>query len=179
MSTDGDAVRSVLRRISDLDSEAKAILATHEAAHARVVTLEDSYSTLRGLSLDQDELFRESLRAVEVGLYRAAHVLAWAGFVDFLHDLLVLRHLNALQAARPKWNVTFSEDLREWGEFAVIEAGKEVSAYNKTTMKALHGLLNRRNECAHPSDYFPDLNETLGYVGELFKRIERLQPSSR
>lgn len=43
-------------------------------------------------------------------------------------------------------------------------------------MKALHGLLNRRNECAHPSEYFPDLNETLGYIGELFKRIKQLQP---
>jgi hypothetical protein len=68
------------------------------------------------------------------------------------------------------------EDLREWGEFAVIEAGKEAGAYSKTTMKALHGLLNRRNECAHPSEYFPDLNETLGYIGELFKRIKQLQP---
>jgi hypothetical protein len=56
----------------------------------------------------------------------------------------------------------------------VIEAGKEAGAYNRTTMKALHGLLNRRNECAHPSEYFPDLNETLGYVGELFKRIKQL-----
>ena len=42
-------------------------------------------------------------------------------------------------------------------------------------MKALHGLLNRRNECAHPSDYFPDLNETLGYLSELFQRIEYLE----
>jgi hypothetical protein len=42
-------------------------------------------------------------------------------------------------------------------------------------MKALHGLLNRRNECAHPSEYFPDLNQTLGYVSELFSRIEWLQ----
>jgi hypothetical protein len=42
-------------------------------------------------------------------------------------------------------------------------------------MKALHGLLSRRNECAHASDYFPDLNETLGYVVELFQRIAYLQ----
>jgi hypothetical protein len=58
----------------------------------------------------------------------------------------------------------------------VIEAGKDAGAYSKTTMKALHGLLNRRNECAHPSEYFPDLNEALGYIGELFKRIKQLQP---
>ena len=41
-------------------------------------------------------------------------------------------------------------------------------------MRALHGLLDRRNECAHPSDYFPDLNMTLGYLGNLFDRVKRL-----
>jgi hypothetical protein len=171
-----DAVRGLLGRIADLEREAKAVLATHEGASARVVILEDSYADLSGLSLDQDELFREGLRSVEAGLYRAAHVLAWAGFVDFLHETLVASHLTALNGARPKWNIAAPEDLRDWGEYAVIEAGKDAGAYNKTTMKALHGLLNRRNECAHPSDYFPDLNETLGYIGELFKRIKPIQP---
>jgi hypothetical protein len=169
------AVRGVLRRVAELEVEAKALLATHEAASSRVVTLEGSYADLTGLSLDQDELFREGLRAVEEGLFRAAHVLAWAGFVDFLHEYLIPDHLTALQGVRPKWNLAAPEDLREWGEFAVVEAGKFAGAYNNTTMKALHGLLNRRNECAHPSEYFPDLNETLGYVGELFKRIVALR----
>jgi hypothetical protein len=169
------AVRVVLARVAELDVEAKAILAGHEAASSRIVTLEGSYDQLTGLSLDQDELFREGLRAVESGLFRAAHVLAWAGFVDFLHETLIPTHLAALQGARPKWRLAAAEDLRDWGEHAVIEAGREACVYSKTTMKALHGLLNRRNECAHPSDYFPDLNETLGYISELFKRIKLLQ----
>ncbi len=42
-------------------------------------------------------------------------------------------------------------------------------------MKALHGLLNKRNECAHPEDYYPSLNDTLGYLDEIFKRIGMLQ----
>jgi hypothetical protein len=124
----------------------------------------------------QDELFRESLRAIEVGLFRAAHVLAWAGFIDFLHELLVPGHLSALQASLPKWSLTARDDLREHGEYQVIEAGKTIGVYNKGTMRALHGLLNKRNECAHPSGYFPDFNEALGFIGELFKRIDKLQP---
>lgn len=174
MSREG-AVRDVLRRVAELEVEAKAVLATHEAASSRVVTLEGSYAELRGLSLNQDELFRESLRAIEQGLFRAAHVLAWAGFVDFLHERFIPDHLSALQSVRPKWNLSMPEDLREWGEFAVVEAGKAAGVYNNTTMKALHGLLNRRNECAHPSEYFPSLNETLGYLSELFKRIAALK----
>jgi hypothetical protein len=174
MTVGEEAVRRVLRRVAGLEAEAKAILSTHEASSSRLVTLEGSYADLSGLSLAQDELFRESLRAVETGLYRAVHVLAWAGFVDFLHEMLANDHQAPLSAARPKWRITGPEDLREWSEFGVVEAGKDAGVYNKTTMKALHGLLNRRNECAHPSEYFPDLNETLGYVGELFKRIKQL-----
>ncbi len=41
--------------------------------------------------------------------------------------------------------------------------------------KALKGLLTERNECAHPSDYEPDLNETLGYVSKVLKRVWSLQ----
>jgi hypothetical protein len=174
--SEADTVRIILDRLGELGRDANAVLSTHEESSARVVTLERSYTELGALSLDQDELFRESLRAVEDGLYRAAHVLAWAGFIDFLHEFLIPNHLGALQVERAAWKLTAREDLREHAEFQVIDAGRAVGAYNKTTMKALHGLLNKRNECAHPSGYFPDLNETLGYIGELFKRIKKLQP---
>jgi hypothetical protein len=168
-------IAELLRRVVSLDSEAQRVLATHEAAPARTVTLEDSYNRLGKLSIAQDELFRETLRAVEVDLYRAAHVLAWAGFMDFLQKHLCADGLAALSAVRPKWKVTASEDLREHADYQVIEAGKEAGFYPKSVMKALHGLLNKRNESAHPSDYFPDFNETLGYVSELFQRIAYLQ----
>jgi hypothetical protein len=167
-------VRAALSRVADLEADAKAILATHEAAASRVITLEASYAKLEGLSLAQDELFRESLRAVENELYRAAHVLAWAGFIDFLHHHLVDDHLAALQMARPKWTINAAEDLREQSDFGVIEAGRAAGAYANTMMRTLHGFLGRRNECAHPSDYFPDLNSTLGYVSDLVERIKRL-----
>lgn len=167
-------VAQVLRWLADLQTETSAILATHEASTDRILTLEESYATLSDLSLDQDQLFRESLAALEAKLFQAAHVLAWAAFMDYLHNLLIPDHLAELQGARPKWALEAPEDLRDWGEFAVSEAGKDAGIYSKTTMKALHGLLNRRNECAHPSEYFPDLNETLGYVSELFNRIRRL-----
>ena len=167
-------VREALARVADLESEAKAILATHEASGDRLISLEESYPTLNGLSLDQDELFRESLRAVQSGLFRAAHVLAWAGFIDFLHNFLVDEHGPALIAAMPNWTVSSPEDLREHSDFQVIEAGKTAKVYKANTMRSLHGHLDRRNECAHPSDYFPDLNRTLGYVSELVDRIKRL-----
>lgn len=165
----------VVRRVVALEVEAQRILAMHEAAPARTISLEQSYRRLGQLSIHQDELFREALRAIEVGLFRASHVLAWAGFVDFLHALVASKGCPALEAARPSWKVKTADDLREHADFQVIELGKELGIYNKTVMKALQGLLNKRNESAHPSDYFPDMNETLGYMSEIFQRVERLK----
>lgn len=168
-------LQDLLAKVVALESDARHLLASHESATARTVTLEDSYARLDKLSVAQDELFRESLGAIEHGLYRAAHVLAWAGFVDFLHEYLAADNFKALLAARPNWVLSTAEDLREHADYGVIEGGRAAAFYNKTTMKALHGLLSRRNECAHPSDYFPDLNETLGFLAELFQRIAYLQ----
>jgi len=165
----------IVRRIVALEVDAQRLLAVHESAPARAISLEDSYRRLGRMSVQQDELFREALRAVEVGLFRASHVLAWAGFVDFLHMRVAAQGGAALKAVRPNWTVKLAEDLRDYADFQVIEAGKELALYNKTVMKALHGLLNKRNEAAHPSDYFPDMNETLGYVSEIFHRVDRLK----
>jgi hypothetical protein len=46
---------------------------------------------------------------------------------------------------------------------------------SKSERKAFHGLLNRRNECAHPSDFFPDMNQSLGYISEIVSRLEALE----
>lgn len=170
-----ESLRGLLAKIALLQADAEAILASHEAASARVITIEQSYNQLSGLSLDQDELFREALRAVENSLFRAAHVLAWAGFVDYLHNYLLPTHATNLLTVQPKWSLASPEDLREQADYQVIEAAKAAGVYGKTFMKALHGLLNKRNECAHPSTYFPDLNQTLGYMSELFARITKLE----
>lgn len=166
----------VVRRVVALEVDAQRVLARHEASPARKISLENSYGRLSKLSLRQDELFREALRAVEVGLFRASHVLAWSGFIDFLHFEIDSQGAAALSAARPAWTVKSAEDLREYADFQVIALGRELGLYDKTVMKALHGLLNKRNEAAHPTDYFPDMNETLGYVSEIFHRIEQLKP---
>src|SRR4051794_39932735 len=81
---DRRSLDEALSRIDGLEADARTILAKHEATPERVVTLEQSYENLDSLSIDQDDLFREALRATESGLFRATHVLAWAGFIDFL-----------------------------------------------------------------------------------------------
>ncbi len=165
----------ILGRIAELEVGVRETLAGYEETQDRVITLEKSYEDLANLSIGQDELFREALRATEAGLYRAAHVLGWAGLIDFLHEYLWERFEAKLLQDRQAWKLKAAEDLREQTDYSVIETGRVVGAYNRTVMKALHGLLAKRNECAHPSDFYPGPNEALGYLGELLKRIDFLQ----
>jgi len=159
------------------EREAHKVLSVHEAAPSRLVVLEDTYRKLGALSLQQDELLRQALRCVEEQLYRAAHVMAWAGFMDFLEERLASDGLVKLRAIRTSWKAANVEELREnVVEFQLIDVARDLGLLNKTEAKALQGLLSKRNECAHPSGYFPGLNETLGYVSELLNRIGQIQP---
>jgi hypothetical protein len=151
-------------------------LAQREKSTHRVITLEESYKKLRVLSLKQDELMREALQCVEAGFYRPAHVTAWAATIDFCHEwATVPKRLAKIQAVRAKWVVATQEDFHDQTDFAFFEAVKAAGLIPKSVMKGFHGLLNKRNECAHPEEYKPTINDTLGYVDELMKRISALQ----
>lgn len=159
--------------------EAHDILAVHEAAPSRLILLEDTYKNLTALSLRQDDLLRQALRCVENKLYRAAHVMAWAAFMDFLEEKLASDGLVKLRVLRPAWKCSTVDELRESVvEHQLIDAGRDLGFLGKSESKALQGLLSKRNECAHPSDYFPGLNETLGYVAEVLNRIGHVQPKT-
>lgn len=163
-------------RLSRFENEAHDIFGVIESSVSRKVTLDQSYVKLDGLSLQQDEIFRQALRCVENQLYRAAHVMAWAGLVDCLQMLAASDGFSALNRARLKWQLSSIEQLAEnYTEHAVIEALQAAKIITKREMKALHGMLSKRNECAHPGAYFPSYNETLGYISEIFSRIEKLE----
>lgn len=165
-------INEILERIAIFQRVSKATLARVETSPARLITVEQSYSRIAGLSIKQDDLFRQALRCIENGLFRAAHVMAWAAFIDFFHNKLAEDGFRKLKAARPNWKITIPEDLREQSDFHLIEGAKDIGFLTKTEQKALQGLLNRRNECAHPEDFYPGLNESLGYLSEVIKRID-------
>ncbi len=168
-------LQKLLKDAKTFSREAHEILGRHESSPSRVVLLEDTYKRLGKLSLKQDELMRQALRCTENELYRAAHVLAWAGFMDFLEERISTDGLKKLRAVRTAWPYKTIEDLREYvSEFQIIEATRDLGLCRKNEVKALQGLLNKRNECAHPSDFYPGLNDTLGFISELLSRVETL-----
>ena len=168
-----------LRRVRALEDEAHAILGRFESSRSRVVVLGSTYDQLTGMSLTQDDLIRQALRCIEFGLYRAAHVMAWAGAFSLLLEKLEEDGLVALRGARPKWKGADIHEMAEYyAESQFIEAAEAVKLCTKNMRKTLVSLLHRRNECAHPTAYYPGLNESLGYVSELLQIIKRLQARS-
>ncbi|MDC7812412.1 hypothetical protein [Sphingomonas koreensis] len=163
-------------RIGRFKTEALQQFAHIENSRSRTITLNESYENLANLSLKQDDLFRQSLRCIEVGVYRAAHVMCWSATIDFLYGICEQDKFQTLNGVRQSWAITSSADLREnYTDFSVLEAMRAAGLIKKSEEKGFKGMLSRRNECAHPSDYLPGLNETLGYVSEAFKRIHALQ----
>lgn len=170
-----ETLQEWVKRANCLQQEFIRILSKYESSSSRVIVLDQSYEKLTSLSIKQDELFRQALRCVENGLFRAAHVMAWAAFIDYFEEKLGSDGFLKLKNERPNWLFSSVDDLREkYPEHQLIEAGRLIGLLTKQEEKILIGLLNKRNECAHPSNYFPGLNETLGYISELFSRIETL-----
>lgn len=164
-------------RVHAFESEAHRILGGHEGARSRVVILEGTYDELAALNLKQDDLFRQALRCVEHGLYRAAHVMAFASFMDFVFDKLSSDGLTKLRATYPNW---IGKDIHEMAEYLpdrqFLEAIRPLGLGTKNDVRRVVSLLDRRNDCAHPTDYYPDLNMTLGYIAEVLQAVKLLKP---
>ncbi|KKT87338.1 MAG: hypothetical protein A2119_01810 [Candidatus Colwellbacteria bacterium GWA2_46_10] len=169
-------IKDFLRKKELFEKDAHKILGTHEESRSRIITLNVSYDKLSSLNLKQDDLFRQALTCVERECYRAAHIMSWAALMDFLEEKVFEDGGRKIKKERPNWKVNSPEDLREEiNEYQIVEALRSLGLCAKSEMKALHGLLNKRNECAHPTDYYPGLNDTLGYITEIINRTETLK----
>jgi hypothetical protein len=173
-----DLVEQWQRKVEAFTSVAHELFGRFETSGtSRVISVAQTRKDLAALSLLQESLLSDSLRCVELGLHRAAHVMAWAAFMDLVEEKMASDGLKAVYAARSNWKKHKTiEELREnIVEYQLLEAARDTGLLSKSATKTLLGLLSKRNECAHPSGYEPGLNESLGYISELLTRIKTLQ----
>ena len=169
-------LEDVLRRVNEFQKEAHQILSVDETSTSRVVILNYTYQNLAKLSLQQDEVLRQALRCVENKLYRAAHILAWTALIDLVENIFASDEFKKLKSVRTKWKISCLDDLRDnYAEYQIIEACKDLKLATKGEIQMLHGFLGKRNLCAHPSDFFPDYNQTLGYIADILSTMKTLQ----
>lgn len=172
-----DIAGSFSRKARNFREEAYSILSKYEDSTTRVISLDLTRVKLKGLNLKQDELFRQAIICAEYRVYRAAHVMAWSAFMDYIEERLYSDKFQKLHNVFPKWNKYKTiDDLREdQSDHNIIDAAMRVGLLKKGEMKSLHGHLSTRNDCAHPSSYNPGLNEAVGYVSDLLNRIDDLE----
>lgn len=161
--------------------EAHGILSSHESVvKARVFNLRETRKKLSQLSVKQESLFEEALQCTEYGLNRAAILAAWIGFMDALEQKLASDNLVKVHTARPKWDKSLSiHELREkHGEYQVLEVAYQVGLLSKQVKRVLEGNLSTRNDCAHSSDYSPDVNEALGFISGILNRVQQINATA-
>jgi hypothetical protein len=176
------ALRSSSNKRVDLPELVQGVEALNNAAeiwlnvHSEVQLRLEAFSPLRkrldDLALEQPELLRDSLSAAEARLFRASHVLAWGGLVDFLYKPF---DIDAVNDKYSKWRLESMEDLYVKQDLQLIVLGKELGYYRETMRRTLEGLLNGRNRCAHGSGYDPVLEDTLGFVNQILNVITDLK----
>jgi len=157
-------------------SEAHKLFGTIETSKSRIHTLDESYRLIGEISVEQDDQFRQAIRCCEHGLYRASHVVAFTGLIDWLQKYCERDAFATIRAALPRHTINDLSDIREnVGEHLLIEKMKDCGLLKRGEAKAFLGLLHRRNECAHPTSYYPDMNQTIGYLSEIFQRLKAIQ----
>lgn len=141
-----------------------------------MVILNYTYQNLAKLSSQQDELLRQALQCVESDLYRPAHILAWTALIDLVENILASDNFKKLNSVRINWEISCLDDLRDnFAEYQIVEACKDLKLATKGEMRMLHGFLGKRNLCAHPSNFHPDFNQTLGYMSDILSTMKMLQ----
>jgi hypothetical protein len=169
-------VLGIRHRVDAFVSEAHSILSTCEDSISRVVTVDQTRKRIASLSILQASLLDEALECVRGGMFRAAHVLAWSAFIDYLEMKLASDELATIKELRPGWaKFKTMEELRDdIPESQIVDVARDAGLLTKGDKRIIDGLLAKRNKCAHPSTYSATLNESLGYVSELISWIRKL-----
>jgi len=159
-----DSLRDQLLRASALKDDLSSILGKVEGSRYAAASVQKTATKLESLSLDQEALFREAIACLGHKTFRAAMVLAWAALMDYIHDIIASDDLVTVKNHHSAWKIRQKHDLRDQSDFQVIDFLRVSGFINKTDGKALHGMLNTRNEAAHPGDIKFGHTKALAYI---------------
>ena len=149
-----ERLRDVIDRVEALRQDHVRIASQAQSSRSRAASVEVTLRGIQALTTRQADLLREAALAASYGLYRPAHVAGFAALVDALHQRVDrLGQLGAIAVVRSKWKLRSIDDLQEYSDFQVGDACKEAGVITRNQAKSFHGLLHRRNQCAHPTGY--------------------------
>ena len=111
--------------------------------------------------------FEQARRCLAHDLTRPAHVAAWNSFVALAFAQLADDDFAALRTSKHRAELSLDDLMRavHGRELIRLLARHELVAADDGTV--LDDVLRRRNDCAHPMPYEPDLAETATYLSSI------------
>ncbi|MCX7021975.1 MAG: hypothetical protein NTW26_06850 [bacterium] len=176
------SLEEILKSVKTFEDKITEILSTHETSKRRSVQLSKTLKRLKLLTVKQKEFFDQSIQCIQhkYDLFKSAHVMAWAGFIDFLQEKLCSDGCMKIKSYNNKkyCNINNAQELRDElpSEYQQIVLAKSISYINEKERIAFLALLDKRNWCAHTGIYAykANLSSSLSYVLELFDYLEDL-----
>ena len=114
-------IEELLANVEAFKAEAEKIFGFNETSPHRVAQLNESYLKLDQINAMQDDMLRQALRCIELGVFRGAHVLAWAALADFLQCLF---DLCGGEVSNRSFHATRSKRVLEVPEHVLIDASR-------------------------------------------------------
>lgn len=165
-------LQKLVERRDRAQERAHEILGAHEESASRIVELSTAFKRLSNLPVDVADYYREALRALKVGCFRAAVVITWPGFVYMVAQKLATGYQPELQKNYSKWKTANASELLESApEAQILEAARKVGLISNQQLNIYKGWLSTRNQCAHATLFQPSRNVTLGYVDAILNEV--------
>ncbi len=137
----------------------------------------DLRASIEKLQNSESQLFlKESLLCFEMGCYRAAVVLSWAGAIHILYKFIVDNKLTDFnrEANRrdSRWkDVKVIDDLSRMKESDFLNILSTLSIIGKDLKKELEVCLGLRNSCGHPNSLKIGENRAAAHLETLVNNI--------
>jgi hypothetical protein len=130
----------------------------------------------RVASQEASSFIDEALRCLEIGAFRAAAIMVWAGAVSELHDAAMQHGLEEFEAAartiNPKaHSLKKTDDLQYYDDELLVRTMEKIGFLNRTQAGLLLQQLKRRNAYAHPSGVVPSIEEVRALIAELIRIV--------
>jgi len=129
--------------------------------HQTMKTVEDVRSVLAGIrDAAACKYVEEAIKALEAGALRASVVFLWAGATQTIREECFAKGPAVLSAELLRHNQKAStvrrlEDLTAVKDRDLLEATPGLGVFDNSQKKALVQCLDLRNQCGHPSSYWP------------------------
>ncbi|GGF09636.1 hypothetical protein [Hymenobacter cavernae] len=146
-----------------------------------IIEVEEDLNRLKDEVADANskDFLEETIKAVEVGSYRASVIMVWILGIDHLYNYIIgckLDDFNAKLVLQNNKRIKVSkiqnkDDFSDIPEGVFIELCREAKIISNDVRKILEEKLGTRNSCAHPSGIKISKNKAVEFIKDILYNV--------